>query len=267
MPDEIRDPELERVLRSWKAQPPTAGFHSRVLGAYVREAELVRAGSATRRERTATWMGALLRIAAVTVLAGAALLVIVSVALPQTHSTVSPPWTVDSEFIGYEENGASSIEMYITSYSVDDSEILLSWALPGSPVKTALGRVLETIEPLFESAERRERDESLKRSHLRHEFITRCGIGCLGVTHTVFSKVERQWTGCVPGTVVGHERILDHQTEAVRQSWMGERGRVTLWTAADLECIALRVTSEEQQPDGSFRLVSEKRALRVNLKP
>jgi hypothetical protein len=38
MPDEPRDPELEWVRSQWDAPPPTAGFHDRVLGAYVREA-------------------------------------------------------------------------------------------------------------------------------------------------------------------------------------------------------------------------------------
>ncbi len=40
-----------------------------------------------------------------------------------------------------------------------------------------------------------------------------------------------------------------------------------MWMAPDLGCFALRLSLEEQRPDGAFRLVSEKQALRVNVKP
>ena len=265
MSDESRDPELEWIRRDCEVQPPTVGFRDRVLESYVQEADRVRA---TRRKPGARWMVAFVRLAAVTLLAGAVLLVVVSVALPQTHSTVSPPWTVDSEFIRYEEDGSSSIEMYTTSYFVDGDETLLSWALPGSPFKTAVGRVFEAIGPLFVSAERLKSEERIKRSHLRTGFVTRCNLGCLAINHAYFSKAERQWTGCAPGTVVGREQILGHPTEALQlwEPWAGQR-RVTMWTAPDLACFALRITYEEQRPDGGFRLVSEKRALRMNLKP
>lgn len=259
MPVESRDPELEWVRHSWDAPPPTADFHTRVLKAYAGEAF-------TRRKPAASWMAPLFRMAAVVILAGAAFLAIVAVALPQTSSAISPPWTVDSEILHYGEDGASSVEMYMTSYSVHAAEILLSKTVPGSPLKTVVGRALEAIGtlPVFVSA----RENKIRQSHLRHEFITRCNMGCLVVNYAVYSKAERQWTGCLPGTVVGHERILDYPTEAVRQSWepRNGHGRVTMWTAADLECFALKVTYEEQLPDGTFRLVSEKRALRVNLK-
>lgn len=264
MPVESRDPELEWVRRSWEPQPPTADFHNRVLTAYVREADRV-AGYARPRKRTATWMAAFARAAAVAILAGAALLAIVAVALPQTTSAVSPPWTVDSEFLYYNEDGSSSVEMYMTSYSINAAEILLSKTWPGSPFKTVIGRTLDAIGtvPAFVS----EREEKIRQSHLRHEFITRCSMGCLVANYVFFSQAERQWTGCVPGTVVGHEQILGHSTEAVRPPWQPKNGqeRLTLWTAADLGCFALKVTYEEQLPDGTFRLVSEKRALRVNM--
>jgi hypothetical protein len=265
MPVESRDPELEWVRRSWEAQPPTAGFHNRVLAAYVREAGRVKGGSATRRKRMPTWMAAFGRAAAVAILAGAALLAIVAVALPQTGGAVSPPWTVDSEFLHYDEEGSPSVEMYMTSYSINAAEILLSKSVPGDFFRTVVGRALQAIGavPVFVS----EREEKIRRSHLRHEFITRCGMGCLVVNYVFFSTAERQWTGCLPGPVVGREQILGHPTEAVRAParFTNAHERLTLWTAADLGCFALKVTYEEQMPDGKFRLVSEKRALRVNM--
>jgi hypothetical protein len=37
--------------------------------------------------------------------------------------------------------------------------------------------------------------------------------------------------------------------------------------APELGCFALRITTEEKQTDGTWRLVREKRALRVNSNP
>lgn len=268
MPDEFPDPELEWIRRDCQVQPPTVGFRDRVLESYVQEADRVRAGYAARTKRNASWMFAFLRMAAATIFAGVALLVIVTVALPKTGTPVSPPWTVDSEFIGYEEDGSSSIEMYTTSYFVDAEETILSVDLPGHPFKLAVGRAFEKISSLFVSADRLKREERIRQSHLRIGFITRCNLGCLGINKAYFSRAEHhQWTGCLPGTVVGHEQILGHPTDALQlwEPWAGE-GRVTMWTAPDLGCFALRITYEAQRPDGGFRIVSEKRALRINLK-
>jgi hypothetical protein len=40
-----------------------------------------------------------------------------------------------------------------------------------------------------------------------------------------------------------------------------------MWMAPDLKCFALRIFIEDQQPDGTFRPVSGKQALGVNLNP
>jgi hypothetical protein len=42
---------------------------------------------------------------------------------------------------------------------------------------------------------------------------------------------------------------------------------MTWWTAPDLGCFSLRITAEEKRADGAWRLVSEKRALRIDMKP
>jgi hypothetical protein len=42
---------------------------------------------------------------------------------------------------------------------------------------------------------------------------------------------------------------------------------MTLWMSPNLGCFALRITLEARRPDGTFRLVSERRALRVKLNP
>jgi hypothetical protein len=67
-------------------------------------------------------------------------------------------------------------------------------------------------------------------------------------------------TACLEGTVVGHETILNHPTTAIELRYPP---KLTVWTAPDLGCFALRITSEVQRPDGSFRLENLKQALRV----
>jgi hypothetical protein len=65
--------------------------------------------------------------------------------------------------------------------------------------------------------------------------------------------------------VVGQEVILNYPTTAVEQDFGGERGRLTVWMAPELSCFALRATIQEKQPDGSWKLVSEKKALKVTV--
>ena len=60
-----------------------------------------------------------------------------------------------------------------------------------------------------------------------------------------------------------HQRPVN--TAAVG-AW-AEHGRMTLWLAPDLGCFALKVTYEEQRPDGTFHLVNAKQGLKVTLNP
>ena len=73
-------------------------------------------------------------------------------------------------------------------------------------------------------------------------------------------------TGCVAGTVVGRETLLNYTTAAV-QLFLNDQRRMIWWMAPDLGCFALRITIEEQRLDGTFRPVSKKQALRVTLNP
>jgi hypothetical protein len=96
-------------------------------------------------------------------------------------------------------------------------------------------------------------------------FVAGCEEGCLVLDHYGFTKAPAgAGDGCVVGTIVGRETILNHSTAAVRQRWT-ENGRMTVWMAPDLGCFALKVTYEGQHPDGTFHLVSAKQAVKVNL--
>jgi len=70
----------------------------------------------------------------------------------------------------------------------------------------------------------------------------------------------------VDAQIVGRETILNYPTVAV-QLGSGDQRRLTLWTAPDLGCFALKITTEERRPDGTFHLVSKKQALNVTLNP
>ena len=56
-------------------------------------------------------------------------------------------------------------------------------------------------------------------------------------------------------SLVGHEAVMNHDAVMVRTT-IG-KGRFTQWRAPDLQCETLRSQSEDQQPDGSFKLVAE----------
>ena len=77
-------------------------------------------------------------------------------------------------------------------------------------------------------------------------------------------KTELLQHGCVNGPVVGHESILNYPTTAVEYR-QDDYFKFTVWRGPDLGCFALRVTDEERQDDGTYRLVREKRALHVTL--
>jgi hypothetical protein len=96
-------------------------------------------------------------------------------------------------------------------------------------------------------------------------FIAGCEEGCLVLEHYGFAKTA-DGDGCIAGTIVGRETILNYPTAAVRQR-RTEHGRMTVWMAPGLGCFALKVTNEEQRADGTFHLVSARQALKVALNP
>ena len=107
-----------------------------------------------------------------------------------------------------------------------------------------------------------EQFEELRRSGPQFlGFIAGCGAGCLLVEHYFLPKTA---SGCIAGPIVARETILNYPTVAARQRWT-EHERMTVWMAPDLACFALKVTYEEQRPDGAFHLVGAKRAVKVIL--
>lgn len=275
MNDEQRDPELKLVSEEWMAPPPSPQLRSRTLAAFDREFG--------KTPWWRNWTTALLpdrgkRVFLAATLGSAALLLMVARAFPQISGSASLPpgtkWTVDSELIRYADDGTPSVEMQMTSYKSNSNEVLISRSVPGNVFMTALGRTLDAglpmlnriTLPLMVDPKTLERAREMRREHPGVGLISGCGgdgdAACLLLSRFSFEAGN----GCIAGKIVDNSMILSHRTEAVRERWT-EHGRMTIWTAPDLECFALKVTYETQQPDGSFRLVRAKQAVKVTAIP
>jgi hypothetical protein len=254
----MNDNELDEILNQWSAPSAPPSLRKRAL---------------PNRDRQG--VGPRKRLIAAVVLAAAVFFFIVTQASPQPPAPV--PWTVDSEFLRYADNGSSSIEMYMTSWEstgVNSNEVFLSRSMPGNPFKTMLGQAMDVTLPALARFHMHvlgavnpgmlAKIDQMKRSQPPGiSYITGCDPGgeCLVLDHYGFTKAA---AGCIDSPVVGRATILNHPTEAVRDRWT-EHGRMTLWLAPDLACFALKVTYEAELPDGTFHLVAAKQALKVTI--
>jgi hypothetical protein len=175
---------------------------------------------------------------------GAALcsFLLITQAFPQTLRLASPlfqiPFTVDFEFINYQADGSSEVDVAYTSYPDNGNEVIISSSIPGHPLITAVRHVLESTNIIW------------------HRIVGRYHWA----GHADFVR-----SGCLSGgkPVVERTSILGYQTLGVEVSRPHDKERMTWWYAPDLDCFVLGMRIEERQSDGSYRLVSEKRALRV----
>jgi hypothetical protein len=251
----MTDSELDEILNKWTAPSVPPSLRARV-----------RAGFPAPPRRTFRWRGSFVAAA---ILAGAAFFLILSQAFPQ--STVPVPWTVDSEFLRYADDGSSSIGMYSTSYQSNGNEILLSRSMPGNPFKTAMAWAADVVMPIHQRLGRlmvdpKRLEAVQKASPHTIGFITGCDSDmCLLLDHFIYGKAPAG-TGCIDGPIVDRATILNYPTEAVRERWT-EHGRMTVWTAPALGCFALKITLEAERPDGTFHLAFAKQALKVNVNP
>jgi len=271
----VNDTELDEMLDRWQAPPVPASLRENVRAGFVASLEQKPLRDRRARSHTAWLPGLRKSLFAGAALGAGLLLLIVTQALPQTPPPVNLPYTVDSEFVRYADDGSKSVEMYLTSYTGQNGgEVLISRSIPNHLFGTALGRTLDATLPAWQrlilpltvtSAEL----EKIKKSRPPSiGFITGCADWTCLLLNRYFFRKPPTGTGneCVEGTVVGRETILNYSTTAVElRGW--DRRKTTLWTAPDLGCFALRITSEAQRSDGSFHLENVKQALRVTLRP
>lgn len=276
------DRQLSRLLREWQVEDAPPALDTRVLSIgkprwrfHVAHRMLaIVSGS-----RKSLWA-----VAAV----GIAFLIVVTQAIPQTLELISPPdpppYTVDSEYIRHADDGSQTVEMYSTSYTNQSGgEIILQRTIPEHPFGTAVGRTLDAvlpywsrfISPVLVSPKTLEKMQQVAAKAVG--VVSGCGDNkCLVLEHWFFARAESgPIAPCAAGSLVGYETILGHSTIGVTRPLPNKRStpsrpapaRITMWMAPDLGCFALRLSIEEQQPDGGFHLVSEKQALRVQVKP
>jgi hypothetical protein len=274
-----KDHQLNRLLCEWQVEDAPPALDARVLS--VRKQR--------RRFQVARRMLAIVAGARkslwITAVVGA-LLIVVTQAIPQTLKLISSPapYTVDSEYIRYADDGSQTVEMFSTSYTKQNGgEVILERTIPDHPLGTAVGRTLDAVFPLLRRftlpimVSSKELEKIKQSAPKTVGVISGCGDKtCLVLEHWGFARAESGPNApCAAGSVVGYETILGHSTIAVMRPLPNPRAtpsrpasaRITMWMAPDLGCFALRLSIEEQRPDGTFRLVSEKQALRVRVKP
>ncbi len=143
-----KDLQLSRLLREWQVEDAPPALDTPVLSItkprrrfhVARRILAIVAGS-----RKSLWA-----VAAV----GIAFLIVVTQAIPQTLELISPPapapYTVDSEYVRYADDGSQTVEMYSTSYtSQNGGEIILQRTIPEHPFGTAVGRTLDAVLPYW----------------------------------------------------------------------------------------------------------------------
>jgi hypothetical protein len=277
-----KDRQLSRLLREWQVEdaPPALDIRVLSIGHSRRRFHVAhRILAIVAGSRKSLWAAAAV---------GIAFLVVVTQAIPQTLELIAPPapppYTVDSEYVRYADDGSQTVEMYSTSYTNQNGrEIILERTIPEHPLGTAVGRTLDAVLPYWSRFTSAVMVSSKQLEKVHQAAAKAVGVisdcaddTCLVLERWFFARAE---TGpdapCAAGPVVGHETILGHATTAVMRPMPNPRStpsrptaaRITMWMAPDLGCFALKLSIEEQRPDGAFRLVSEKRALRVNVKP
>ncbi len=252
----MNDTELDEMLDKWEAPAAPASLRAKV-----------QAGFSPDRPRHEAPRGPWHWITSFTprktVLGGiavavGALLCLVTLALPQTLILSSPPYTVESKCMRFADERGPAAEMILTSYNDKGSEIVLSRSLPGNLFGTVATRVTDAASslitrftwPVFKP----EQLEIIK---------TQAGVSS-GFQYWYLGSAAELQHGCVNGPVVGREKILDYQTTAVEYR-QDNYFKFTVWRAPGLGCFALRLTDEERQDDGTYRLIREKRAFHVTL--
>jgi len=232
----MNDTELDEMLNQWNVQGanPSAREKARVKF----RAEQARRINRSGWSRIANFLHGPGKGLVAGLVAGGVFLLILIQAFPKTLSSSPPPfripWLVFYDAVRYGKDGLPNNKVAIISFSRNGKEVILSESDSSimSAVRVGLLRVAPSLIIPSESS----KDAIRLKARIRD--------------------------GCPTGRVIGHETILNRQTTVV-QSTSSDHTRTTQWLAPDLECFALRLTSEERKSDGTFRLVLRKQASRI----
>jgi hypothetical protein len=258
----MNDRELDELLNTWKT-PPVPGS--------LREG--VRAGIPAKRAWPLGQLFSRWRLA-IAGTAVAAVILLMANTSAFSRKLSPPPYIVDSEIILYAGPQAPSgcgfcwlypaylspKSMLMRSYNQAGSEVVLSWSAPNERLVGAFWAarlaVASTIDKVGRSIPLAPELESPDYYAVAYTAVAQ--------TQTLGARDDLVNSGCRPsgrrGEVVGQEVILNYPTIVVRYG-----SRTFLWMAPELSCFALRARVEVEQQDGSWILVSEKKAVKVTL--
>jgi hypothetical protein len=265
----MNDTELDELLDVWKTPSPRESLRANV------QAEIgAKQGRPPRKlfTRRRVWATA------------AVLIFAVLIVNPDAFSEKVISYTVDSEIVlsrGPEWEGMPD-RVLMTSYNHAAAEMVQSWSYPGYPLETArlkarmvADRAVERLAWPFKKV-------------AKHYYILKYDLATPETDHEAYDayagvypdgpdmellvgrRADLTSSGCRThhggATVIGQDIILDYSTTILQQWHRGGALKLTLWMAPELSCFALRATIHEKQTDGSWKLVSEKKALKVTLK-
>ena len=255
---------LDELLNSWKTPPIPASLR-----------ESVRAGIAAKRPTPRRpWFPGWRWLAAGA--AAAAVVFMIADTSALSKKAGPPPYRVDSEIIlddgtlqcpncwwkGDPRANPGPQRMLMTSYNLAGSEVILSWSAPDHPLQATFFAAKLAIDGAVERAKRR---FLLSSDTEAGNFAV--VYSAVGQSHVLTERTTLVNSGCQspgpPGKVLGREVMLNYPTVAAQYDFW--KARLTVWMAPELSCFALRATVEAEQPDGSWKLVREKKALKVTV--
>jgi len=263
----MNDTELEELLNTWKTPPVRPSWRKGV------QIAIARKHRKPLRELFTGWRLLLAGASA------AAVIIVVANTSAFSRKLSAPPYTVDSEILFYADfamppSGCGFCSLHpvrlppkrvlMTSYNTSGSEVLLSWSAPSERLvaafwaaRSAIARTIDRVARSIPLAPELEAPDSYAVVYM-----------AATQTQTLGVREDLVNSGCRPserrGEVLGQEVILDYPTVMARYGSGGSR--IFVWMAPKLSCFALRARVEVEQQDGSWTLVSEKKALKVTVR-
>jgi hypothetical protein len=179
-----------------------------------------------------------------------------------SNSAAGPPW-----FLAAEPDSP-----IVSSYNDDGSEVILGWASPDHPMITTLWKTRLVVSDTYDKFKRRflsvvehldprsvappDTDENVFAFVYPARIDDKVALGRRA--YLLLSNCRPSFRGW---EVRGQDTMLDYVTTVAIEE--RQNSRLTLWMAPELSCFALRATIEAKQPDGSWVLMSEKKAIRI----
>jgi hypothetical protein len=236
----MNDNELDEMLDRWTAPPVRASLREKALSGFR-----ARLKSAAVRRPLRQWIPVFGPRAAAIAALGVFLLVLTKAApvvLSASAGAQNARLIVETENSYYAEDGSSSVNIYSASYDKEGKEIPLSRSVPNDRLGTLVVQAGDLLGILH--------------------------LALIQQLHIPFEHHSDDFSVLVPAGCaiepVARETIVNYPTVAISRT-RGDGRRQTVWMAPDLGCFALKYTSEDKQPDGTFRLVQRKEALKVSM--